>query len=345
MHAISFGSDNHSGAHPQILAAIQRANEGYWHAYGEEEYSIQVAQKVAALFGDTAFAEFTLTGTGANVLALQTVLKSWQSVICAETAHINVHEAGALQKFTQARLHPIPTPDGKLRPEMILPYLVGRGDQHYSQPRVISVSQSTEYGTVYSLAELKALADFAHAHGLLLHMDGARLANAIAALDTTPKAMTTEIGADIVSFGGTKNGLLFGEAVVFLTHQEKVVDFIFYRKQGMQLLSKLRYVTLQFEAYLDNQLWLENARAANRMAAYLSERLSTLDGVTVTQPARANALFAILPARIIPELIARYHFYIWDEQRSEVRLMCSWNTTRAQIDTFVQDVEHLLRRM
>ncbi|MFO7659791.1 MAG: low specificity L-threonine aldolase [Candidatus Cloacimonadaceae bacterium] len=342
MHPISFGSDNHSGAHPLIMQAVEHVNTGYWHGYGEEEYTEKVQNKVASLFGKDAKCLFLMTGTGANVLALQSLIKSYEAVFCAETAHINMHEAGAVQKFTQARLIVISTPDGKLTPEMIAPHISLMADQHMSQPRIISISQSTEYGTVYSLAEIKTLSDFAHAQNLFLHMDGARLANAAVSLNCSLQQMTTDSGVDVVSLGATKNGCLFGEALIFIHHDQAAHDAVYYRKQSTQLISKMRYVTAQMEAYIENDLWKQNAVHANQMAQLMAEKLKALPQVTLTQPVPANAVFAILPAAIIPPLQAKYHFYLWNEHRYEVRLMCSWDTTPDMIEAFIEDIKSLL---
>jgi threonine aldolase len=342
MHPISFGSDNHSGAHPLILKALEKANEGYWHGYGEEDYTEKIQKKVAALFGKGASALFVMTGTGANVLALQSLLKSYEAVFCAETAHINMHEAGAVQKITQARLIVLPTPDGKLTPKLIQPHIELMADQHMSQPRVISISQPTEYGTVYSLKELQLLADFAHARKLLLHIDGARLANAAASLNCTLEEMTSGCGVDVVSLGGTKNGCLFGEAVVFINQSAAAAAAVYYRKQMTQLISKMRYLTLQMEAYITNDLWKQNAAHANLMAKLLREKLAAVPQIIITQPVQANFVFAILPPAIIPTLQERYHFYVWNEPRHEVRLLCSWDTTEAMVDEFVRDLKSLV---
>jgi threonine aldolase len=338
MHPISFGSDNHSGTHPLILKAMEDANQGYWHGYGEETYTETIQQKVAALFGKNALALFLMTGTGANVLALQSLIKSYEAILCAETAHINQHEAGAVQKFTQSRLLVIPTPDGKLTPELVAPQINLMTDQHMSQPRIISISQSSEYGTLYSLAEIKALAIYAHAHRLLLHIDGARLANAAVCLNCTLQEMTTDCDVDIVSFGATKNGCMFGEALIFINQPAAAHDAVYYRKQMAQLVSKMRYLTVQMEAYIKDDLWKQNAHNANLMAKYFATRLAEVDNVTVTQAVQVNAVFAILPKAKIPALQEKYHFYTWNDSRNEVRLMCSWNTTKEMIDAFIEDL-------
>jgi len=344
MHPISFGSDNHSGAHPLILKALEQANHGYWHGYGEEEYTEKVQQKVAALFGKDAICLFLMTGTGANVLALQSLIKSYEAIFCADTAHVNMHEAGAVQKFTQSRLIVVKTENGKLTPELIAPNLSLMADQHMSQPRIISISQATEYGTVYSLEEIKELADYAHANKLLLHIDGARLANAAVSLNCSLQEMTSDCHVDIVSLGATKNGCLFGEALIFINQSSAAKDAVYYRKQLTQLISKMRYLTLQMETYIADDLWKQNALHANSMAQLLAKKLSAFPQITLTQPVQANSVFAIMPSEIIPALQEKYHFYLWNEHRFEVRLMCSWNTTQEMISQFISDVEKQLNR-
>lgn len=337
MYPISFGSDNHSGVHFRVFSALQKANVGFCPAYGDDPLTQSVLSDIEALFGGECSACFVLTGTGANVLSLQSFMRSYHAIACAATSHINVDECGAVQKFTQGRLQPIPTPDGKLTPELIAPRLFGNRDQHHSQFHIISITQSTEYGTLYSADEIRALADFAHAHGMYLHIDGARLANAAAALKCGLKEITVDAGADIVSFGGTKNGLLFGEAVISF-RPEISSDIRFYRKQATQLYSKMRFISAQYEAYLERELWRENALQANAMATALAKGLSKLPGIAVTQPVQVNAVFAILPREITPALMDKYHFYMWDEARNEVRLMCGFNTLPEHVEEFLADV-------
>ena len=336
MIPVSFGSDNHSGVHPAVLDALCRINGGYHAAYGEDDYTLMVQGRIAELFGGDCRVWFVMTGTGANVLALQHLLRSYHAVICAHTAHINVHECGAVQKFTQARMLPIYAEDGKLSPERITPYLEGKGDPHMSQNRIISISQTTETGLVYTVEEIKALADYAHENDMLLHVDGARLANAVAALDSGPVAMFRDTGTDIVSFGGTKNGLMFGEAIIsYLPDMDD--DLIFYRKQAAQLYSKMRYIAAQYDAYLRDDLWRQNALHANRMAALFASELEKLPGITITQPVQANALFVIMPRAKITPLMQKFHFYMWDESQDEVRLMCSLDTLAEHIDQFIEE--------
>lgn len=341
MYKISFGSDNHSGIHAKVLDAIVQANEGYCPAYGDDPLTLKVLKDIEALFGGDCDAWFVMTGTGANILCLQSLMHSFNAVICATTSHINVDECGAVQKFTQARLSPIETPDGKLTPALIAPRLLGDRDQHHSQFKIISISQSTEYGTLYTLAELRALADFAHSHNMLLHIDGARLANAAVALNCTLQEMTKDVGADIVSFGGTKNGMLFGEAIISFKH-EHTCDMRFYRKQASQLFSKMRFIAAQFQAYLADDLWKTNAAHANSMAALLAKRLAEIPAITITQEVIVNALFAILPKPLITPLQEKYLFYTWDEAENEARLMCSFNTQEEHIEEFIATVKQLM---
>ncbi len=341
MFPVSFGSDNHSGVHYKVFSALQQANVGFCPAYGDDPLTEKVLGELEQLFGGGCDVWFVLTGTGANVLSLQNFVQSFHAVFCAASAHINVDECGAVQKFTQARLQVIDTPNGKLSPQLIEPRLLNNRDQHHSQGRVVSITQSTEYGTIYTLPELKELADFAHRHDMLLHIDGARLANAAVALKCGLKEMTKNIGADLVSFGGAKNGLLFGEAVISF-RPELTRDFRFFRKQGSQLFSKMRFIAAQYEAYLDDELWRQNALAANSMAKLLAKRLAEFPQIKLTQPVKVNSLYAILPREITPALQEKYHFYMWNEALNEVRLMCSFNTREEHIEDFIQTLRELL---
>ena len=341
MFPISFGSDNHSGIHFTVFSALQQVNTGFCPAYGDDQLTRDVLSDIEALFGGDCEAFFVMTGTGANVLALQSMINSFHCVICAESSHINVDECGAVQKCTGARLLPIKTIDGKLTPELIAPRLLGNRDQHHSQAKIISISQSTEYGTLYTLKELKALADFAHEHDMFLHIDGARLANAVVALNTDLKSMTYDIGADIISFGGTKNGLLLGEAIISF-HPQLTQDLRFYRKQCNQLFSKMRFISAQYEAYLNKELWRVCAQHANDMAALLATRLAKFPQITITQTVYVNSIFAILPAEWIEPLQEKFMFYTWDESRNEVRLMCNFNTLEEHIDEFISSIEELI---
>jgi threonine aldolase len=330
----SFASDNSAGVHPEILAAISAANHGHALAYGADPWTARAIDVFRSHFGPTAEVFFVFNGTGANVLGIQSLVQPYEAVICADYAHINVDECGAPERLTGCKLIGVPAPAGRLTPEAVAPCLHGIGVQHHVQPRVISISQSSEYGTVYTPDEIRALADFAHANGLFLHMDGARIANAAAALDVPLRAITVDAGVDVLSFGGTKNGLLGAEAVV-LFDPARAATFRFIRKQGMQLASKMRFVAAQFEALLGTDLWLESARHANAMAHRLGLGLGAIPGVTVTHPVEANGVFAILPHDAIAPLQEEMFFYVWDERRDEVRLMASFDTTPDDVDRFI----------
>lgn len=328
-----FASDNNAGIHPVLLESIAAANSGHVVAYGDDEYTRRAEKAFKDHFGANAEVFFVLTGTGANVLSLASFTRSFNSVICAETAHIQVDECGAPEKFTQCKLLPVITSDGKLTVESIQKYLHGFGFEHHAQPRVISISQPTEMGTVYTVPEIRVLAGLAHENNMILHMDGARLANAAVSLDLPFKAFTTDAGVDILSFGGTKNGMLFGESVVFLKPGMSS-EFKYLRKQGMQLASKMRYISAQFDAYLSKDIWRTNAMHANKMAQLLLEKTSSIPGIKITQKVQANAVFAIIPANLVETLQEKYFFYVWDEHTSEVRWMTSFDTTSGDIDGF-----------
>ena len=337
----SFGSDNHSGIHPEILAAIAAANDTHAIAYGDDVITKRLEQKFKTLFGEEASIFPVFNGTGANVLCLQALMQSHNAVICAESAHINVDECAAPERFTGAKLLTVPTNDGKLTPELVQHHLHGFGFLHHAQPKVISISQSTEYGTLYTPQEIKALADLAHSHNMYLHIDGARLSNAAAALQLPFHAFTTDVGVDAISFGGTKNGLMIGEVVVLL-RQELTDDFKYKRKQSAQLYSKMRFMSAQLEALLTNDLYLRNASHANAMAKLLAEKLADIPSVTITQKVEVNVVFAVLPRPLIDELLKKYVFYEWNEEANEVRWMCSFDTTEQDIEEFVNDIKHLV---
>jgi len=340
-----FASDNAAGTHPAVLAAIAAANEGHALAYGADRWTEAALGCFRAEFGDESEAYLVLGGTGANVVALGTLLRPWEAVLCATTAHINVDECGAPEHQLGCKLIPLATPDGKLTPAMIESVVGGLSADHaahHARPRVISISQSTEYGTVYQPGELRALSGVARTHGLLLHVDGARLANAAAALDLPLRALTTDVGVDVLSFGGTKNGALGAEAVVIFDRARDEAAR-FGRKQATQLPSKMRFVAAQFEALFRDGLWRRNAAHANRMARRLAERAAAVPGVTITQPVEANAVFARLPADRIAALQERRFFYVWDAAGAEVRWMCSFDTTEADVDDFVEAMRAVLR--
>ena len=345
----SLASDNNAGIHPHILQAIADANADHALGYGADVFTERAEAKFKEHFGDDSEVFFVFNGTGANVISLSTLTQPYQAVICAETAHIAVDECGAPEKFTGCKLIDVPTPDGKLMPALIAPHIKGIGDEHHVQVRVISITQSTELGTVYSLAEIRAIADLAHANGLLLHMDGARISNAAAALGCTLREISRDCGVDVLSFGGTKNGLMLGEAVVWfkpeLAHAAK-----FIRKQSMQLASKMRFIAAQFEALLSHDLWLHNAQHANRMAKMLAAAVTDMPRIRIRQPVQANAVFAQMPRAWLARLQAQSFFYVWDEAPGgeaaapEVRWMTSFDTTDDDIAKFVAALRQISTR-
>ena len=332
-----FGSDNHAGVLPQVLAAIAAANEGHAPSYGHDALTERVQDRFREELGPDAHAFLVFNGSGANVLSMRALLRPWEGVVCAETAHLNVDEGGAPEALAGIKLLTVPAPDGKLTPELVAARVVRIGDEHAVQPRVVTISQSTELGTLYGLDEIRALADHAHANGLLLHVDGARITNAAAALGVSLREATTDLGVDALSFGGTKAGLLAGEAVVLLA-PDAAAAMPYLRKQTLQLASKMRFIAAQFEALLDGERWRSAAGQANAMAARLADAVGGIDGVQVTQEPQANAVFAILPPGVADRVRERWAFYDWDERRGEVRWMCSWDTTEADVDAFAADV-------
>jgi threonine aldolase len=323
-----FASDNNAGVHPRVMDAIRAANQGHAVAYGDDAYTETAVRKFREQFGEAAEVFFVFGGTGANVTGLATLTRPHNAVVCAETAHINVDECGAPERFTGCKLVTLATPDGKLKAEQIGPLLAREGDQHHVQPRIVSVSQPTELGTVYTVEELARLSEFARSKGLLLHVDGARLANAAAHLGVSLREAAK--GADVLSFGGTKNGMMYGEAVVFLD-PALGRDFKFVRKQGAQLPSKMRFVAAQFNALLTEDLWLRNAEHANLCARALAEEVARIPRMKITQPVESNAVFALMPRERIERVRERFFFYVWNEQTSEVRLMCSFDTTEEDV--------------
>lgn len=329
----TFGSDNHSGVHPRVLEAIAAANSGPAVAYGMDACTEAALAKFREHFGKKVDVYMVFNGTGANVISISTLARSFQAVICSEHAHINADECGAPESATGCKLLTVHTADGKLTPEHIARHLQGRLDQHRVQPAIVSITQSSELGTVYSPAEVKEIAAFCHHHGLFLHMDGARLCNAAASLGKGLGEISGDLGVDILSFGGTKNGLLLGEAVVCF-HPELSKDTLFIRKQKMQLASKMRFIAAQLTALLSDDLWLQNASHANRMAKLLEEMVKGIPGVKIVQPVQANAVFASLPRKALDKLLEKYFFYTWDEDKNEVRWMASFNTTEKQIEDF-----------
>ncbi|MCD6376587.1 MAG: low specificity L-threonine aldolase [Caldisericaceae bacterium] len=324
------------------MDALQKCNVGHVIGYGDDPYTQRTIELFKHHFGKQTGVYFVYGGTGANVTGLQVMLKPFQAVLCAETAHINVDECGAPEKFTGCKLITISTSDGKLRIEQLEPFLHMLGFEHHVQPGVISITQPTEMGTVYSLEEIRRIADFAHQNRMLLHMDGARLANAAVHLNLPFKAFTSEAGVDVLSFGGTKNGLMFGEAVLIF-NQKLQPDFKYIRKQGMQLHSKMRYIAAQFEAYLTNDLWKKNAQQANAMAQLLAQKVSEIEEIKITQPVQTNGVFAIVPGEIIEPLRNEYFFYTWNTGKNEVRWMTSFDTTEQDVEQFVATLKRILK--
>jgi len=336
-----FASDNNSGVHPDILKAMAEVNDGHVVAYGDDAYTAKATEKIKNIFGVQAEVYFVFIGTAANVLGLKAATESWNAIICAETAHINVDECGAPERYTGAKLLTVETTDGKLTVEAIQKHMHGFGDEHHAQPNVISITQTTELGTLYTKEEIKVICDFAHEHNMYVHLDGARISNAAAALNMNFNEFTTDVGVDIVSFGGTKNGIMYGEAIVFI-NPEIAKNFKFIRKQGMQLASKMRYIAAQFDAILSNDLWKKNAAHSNRMAKILAEEVAKIPQIQITQKVQGNGVFAIIPRNIIEPLQAEYFFYEWDESCDEVRWMTSWDTTEEDIQNFVAKIKELL---
>lgn len=335
-----FASDNNSGIHPEILEAIARVNLGHTIAYGDDPYTQQAINTLKSYFGAGAEPFFVLTGTGANVTGLAAVTQPHHAIICAETAHINVDECGAPERFCNCKLLTVNTVNGKLNPDNVSRHLHGFGFEHHVQPRVISISQPTEMGTVYTTEEITAISELAKKHDLILHMDGARLANAAVRLNLEFREFTAAAGVDVLSFGGTKNGMLFGESVIFF-RKELADQFRYLRKQGMQLASKMRYIAAQFDVYLKKDIWRSNALHANRMAQLLLEGVRTLPAVKITQKVETNGVFAIIPHEVISPLQKSYFFYIWDERRDEVRWMTSFDSQEKDIEDFTYQIRVL----
>jgi threonine aldolase len=329
----AFASDNYAPAHPEVLAAIAEANAAHAAPYGADPWTARAEELLRQHFGEQARSYLVFNGTGANVLCLRALCRPWESVVCAATAHVNVDEGGAPERIAGVKLHALETPDGKLTPQLVATCLGRKGDEHVVQPRVVSISQSTELGTRYSPDELAQLAAFARDRDLLLHVDGSRLANAAAALDVPLRAVATDAGVDALSFGGTKNGLLFGEAVVML-RPGVGYGTAYLRKQTLQLASKGRYLAAQFVALLEGDLWQRSAAHANAMAARLASAVRDVPGVRITRAVQSNGVFAVLPPAATEALQRDWHFYIWDKPAGEVRWMCSWDTTPDEVDAF-----------
>ena len=328
-----FASDNNSGVHPAVIEELVSVNRGHVVGYGGDPFTEKAYTMLRKELGSEAEIFFVFTGTAANVLGLAGVARSWNSVLTASTAHIEGDECGAPEKFAGCKVLTVDTPDGKIRPELLKKHMHGFDFEHHSQPAVISISQVTEMGTVYTVDEIKALAGYAHSYNMLLHMDGARLANAAVSLGLPFRAFTTDAGVDILSFGGTKNGMMYGEAVCFL-RPGITSGFKFLRKQGMQLASKMRFIAAQYIAYLTDDLWQECAAHSNTMAKELEKRLREIRGVTITQKVESNGIFIIMPPDVAERISKEYFFYSWNEQLSEYRLMTSWDTTSDDVNQF-----------
>jgi len=340
MNKRGFASDNNSGVHPKILEAIVNANSGHVAGYGDDVYTQQAVNEFKKHFGNEIQVFFVFNGTGANVLSINSLTNSFNAVICPATAHIFVDECGAPEKASGCKLIPVITQNGKLTPELIKPHLQGFGFEHHSQPKLISISQVTELGTVYTVDEIKAICDLAHQHNMLVHMDGARIANAAVSLDLPFKNFTKDAGVDVLSFGGTKNGMMFGEAVIFFNN-DLAKNTKYFRKQSTQLYSKMRFIAAQFIAYFENDLWKTNATHSNKMASLLASKVEKL-GIKITQDVSANGIFAIVDDDVRDKLQQDYFFYPWDELNHEVRWMTSFDTTPDDIENFHNALEQLL---
>jgi threonine aldolase len=339
----SFASDNNAMVHPEVLEALRRANEGHVVGYGDDPYTEAAAGKFRENFGEDIRVFFVFNGTAANVLSLQALARPYHAVLCPELSHIYTDECGAPERLTGCKLIPLPAPDGKLTLEAVQHAYHGIGDQHHVQPRVVSITQSTEMGTVYKPSEVEALARFAHERKMYLHMDGARISNAVAAQGLTLRQATRDLGVDVLSFGGTKNGLMGVEAVLFF-RPELAEDFKFLRKQGMQLASKMRFMAVQMDALLTGELWKRNALHANRMAKLLEAEVAKIPGVVIVYPVDANGVFARIPHSAIAAIQERYFFYVWSEEESVVRWMCSFDTTEEDVREFAAFVREVVGR-
>ncbi|SEH53123.1 L-threonine aldolase [Mycolicibacterium rutilum] len=344
-----FASDNYAGVHPEVLAAIGAANGGHQPAYGQDVYTARLQEVIAEQFGDGAEVYPVFNGTGANVVALTSVLPRWGAVVTAATAHIHTDEAGAPERMTGIKLLTVATPDGKLTPELVAQEAWGWGDEHRAQPLAVSITQTTEMGTVYTPDEIRAVTEYAHARGMAVHMDGSRLWNAAASLGVPLRAITSDVGVDVLSLGGTKNGVLGAEAVVLLD-PGRASGLTYLRKLTMQLASKMRFASAQLLALFDDDLGLRNAGHANAMTARLRAALEariadgTLPGLAFTQRSPANAIFATLPIEAADRIRERVRFYDWDRARGEVRWMTAWDTTTDDVDRFVAVIAEELAR-
>lgn len=336
----SFASDNNSGVHPDVMAALTQANQGHAVGYGDDRWTDEALQAIQGMFGPDTDAYFVFLGTGANALAIKALTQSYHAVLLTESAHANVDECGAPELVAGCKLAPVPAKDGKMSVDSLAPFLHHVGFEHSNQPRLISITQPTELGTVYQPEDIRAIADFAHKHGMLLHMDGARLANAAASLGCSMKELTVDLGVDALSLGGAKNGMMYGEAVLFFDPALSR-DFRYIRKQGMQLASKMRFISAQFTALLSHDLWRRNAQQANSMATRLAEGARAL-GIEITRPVETNHVFAVLPQPVIDKMLEKHFFYVWNPELSEVRWVTSFDTTEEDVQFFLASLKHAM---
>ena len=343
MNKRGFASDNNAGIHPDILNELSLINKGHVIGYGGDYFTGEAHGLFKQHLGIDTETFFVFTGTAANVLGITAVTRSWNSIITAGTAHLEQDECGAPEKFSGCKVLTVDSPDGKISKELIEKHMHGFDFEHHAQPKVISITQSTEMGTVYSVTEIRKISDYAHSMGLLLHMDGARLANAAVSLDLPFRAITTDAGVDVLSFGGTKNGMMAGEAVCFLKPGLSS-DFKYIRKQGMQLASKMRFISAQYIAYFRNDLWKKCASHANSMARLLAEKIKDLEGIRITQPVQSNGVFVIIPHNVAEKVRRQFFFYPWNEDKSEYRLMASWDTGEDDIEEFVSLLKKELKK-
>lgn len=338
----SFASDNNSSVHPLVIDALVNANKDHALGYGDDPWTDEATSRVKALFQRESIALFVFNGTGSNTMALQMMTRPYHIIFCAETAHIAVDECGAPTKATGCIMRSIMTPDGKLTPELLKPYMINFGVEHHSQPGAIYISQCTELGTIYTPDEVRSLCDFAHEHGLKVHMDGARISNAAASLNLSIDEVSAACGVDTLTLGGTKNGLMGAECVVVFD-KSLFAEARYARKQSCQLASKMRYISCQFTAFLTDNLWLKCAEQANAMAKKLHDALSELPGVSFTQKFESNQLFLIMPREVEDKLYEKYHFYFWNEAINEMRLVTSFDTTEEDIDDLIGYVRQLMK--
>ena len=336
----SFASDNNSGVHPLVMEALVKANTGHAVGYGDDPWTKEATELVKKQFARPCEALFVFNGTGSNTMALQLMTRPYHIIFCAETGHVAVDECGAPSKGTGCFMRTIPTPDGKLTPELLKPYMINFGVEHHSQPGAVYISQCTELGTIYTPQEVRELCDFAHEHGLMVHMDGARISNAAAALGVSLDEVSGACGVDTLTLGGTKNGLMGSECVVIF-NQNLVREARYARKQACQLASKMRYVSCQFTAFLTDDLWLKCAQRANRLAKKLHDALTTMPDVTFTQKMESNQLFFIMPKEKEEKLHEKYYFYYWNESVGEMRLVTSWDTTEEDVDGLIEYLKTL----